>query len=68
MPFPVEKSFEKPFELPLGWTGQWNADAARIEMITQCGGIAFQRVGFFNDSEVGLLAVGNPDALARIFS
>ncbi|NHL70725.1 hypothetical protein [Burkholderia ambifaria] len=62
------KGIEKPFALSSGWTGQWNADAALIELIAQCGGIAFQRVGFFDDSEVGLLAVGNPDALAQILS
>ncbi|MGX5878875.1 hypothetical protein MJS38_34380, partial [Burkholderia gladioli] len=62
------KGVEKPFARPFGWTGQWNDDADLIEMIAQCGGIAFQRIGFFDDPEVGLLAVGNPDALARILS
>lgn len=64
----IPKGDEKKFVLSTGWTGQWNDDAAFIEMIAQSDGILLQRVGFFDDPEVGLMAVGNPNALAQILS
>lgn len=48
------------------WSGQWNEDSHLVEMIGDSNGIAFQRTGFFDDREVGLLALGSPTALEKI--
>ncbi|CAE6966513.1 hypothetical protein R69608_06907 [Paraburkholderia nemoris] len=64
----VVKPKSDPWEFPLsaGWAGKWNDDAQMIAAIAAIGGIAFQRFGFFDDPEVGLIAIGRPDLLERI--
>ncbi|MBB5410170.1 hypothetical protein HDG34_004123 [Paraburkholderia sp. HC6.4b] len=54
------------FPLSLGWSGQLNEDSRLVASIVDHGGIVFQRVGFFDDPQVGLVAVGSPPILARI--
>jgi len=49
-----------------GWTGQWNEDNGLVSDVTNRNGLLFQRVGFFDDPEVGVVAVGNPLTLKQI--
>lgn len=64
----VAKPKSNPWEFPLsaGWAGKWNDDGQMIAAIAAIGGIAFQRFGFFDDPQVGLIAIGSPDVLERI--
>ncbi|RDK03359.1 hypothetical protein [Paraburkholderia lacunae] len=64
----VAKPKGNPWEFPLsaGWSGKWNNDSQLIAAIAAIGGIAFQRFGFFDDPQVGLIGIGSPATLERI--
>lgn len=49
-----------------GWSGQLNKDFELIQSNVRNNGIIFQRVGYFDDPEVGLVALGKPDVVARL--
>jgi hypothetical protein len=61
--WPAEK---RDFPISSGWSGIWQEDSHLIELVAHSNGIVFQRTGFFDDPEVGLLAVGNPIMLGRL--
>ncbi|GAB2915473.1 hypothetical protein GCM10027093_62640 [Paraburkholderia jirisanensis] len=56
------------FPLSSGWSGIWNNDSQLIESIVASDGIVLQRIGFFDDPDVGLLALGSPTVLAKMVS
>jgi hypothetical protein len=49
-----------------GWSGRMNEDSELIQSNVKNDGIIFQRVGYFDDPEVGLVALGKPNVLARL--
>ncbi|MBN3804326.1 hypothetical protein GXB81_14885 [Paraburkholderia sp. Ac-20336] len=49
-----------------GWSGRLNEDSELIQLNVKNDGIIFQRVGYFDDPEVGLVALGKPNVLARL--
>jgi len=49
-----------------GWTGQWNEDNGLVSAVANRNGLLFQRVGFFDDPEVGVVAVSSPLTLKQI--
>ncbi|WP_109484166.1 hypothetical protein [Paraburkholderia sp. C35] len=49
-----------------GWLGQLNEDFELIQSNVKNDGIIFQRVGYFDDPEVGLVALGKPDVVERL--
>lgn len=57
---------EWQFPLSLGWTGDRNQDGRLITMVAGNGGIVFQRVGYFDDPQVGLVALASPSVLGRM--
>jgi hypothetical protein len=59
-------SSELQFPLSLGWTGDRNQDSCLIAMVADNSGVVFQRVGYFDDPEVGLVALASPSVLERI--
>jgi hypothetical protein len=62
----IPEGKETSFPLADGWTGQRNADGSLIEIIAERKGIVFQRTGFFDDPEAGLVAVGSRDVLGNV--
>ncbi|SAK98735.1 hypothetical protein AWB82_07236 [Caballeronia glebae] len=51
-----------------GWSGRLNTDFELIQSNVKNDGIIFQRVGYFDDPEVGLVALGKPDVVARLIA
>jgi hypothetical protein len=49
-----------------GWSGRLNKDIELIQPNVRKNGIVFQRVGYFDDPEVGLVALGKPNVMARL--
>ncbi|WGS49999.1 hypothetical protein LFL96_00340 [Paraburkholderia sp. D15] len=54
------------FPISLGWTGDRNRDSDLISTVAGNGGIVLQRVGYFDDPQVGLIALAIPAVLERI--
>ncbi|WP_246791932.1 hypothetical protein [Burkholderia perseverans] len=50
-----------------GWTGQWDGDGALIASLAKQDGFLLRRVGYFDDPDVGLVAVGNASTINRLF-
>jgi hypothetical protein len=51
-----------------GWSGRLNDDFELIQSNVKNDGIIFQRVGYFDDSEVGLVALGKPDVMVKLIT
>ncbi|SAL63987.1 hypothetical protein AWB74_03414 [Caballeronia arvi] len=49
-----------------GWSGRLNEDSKLIQSNVKNDGIIFQRTGYFDDPEVGLVALGKPNVVARL--
>ena len=62
----IPKGGETSFPLSTGWSGQWSEDSLLIKTISDLEGVVFQRTGFFDDPEAGLIAVGSPHVLGRV--
>jgi hypothetical protein len=62
----VPNGSDHNFPLSSGWLGLWNKDSHLIKSIAAADGIVMQRTGFFDDPEIGLLALGSPTVLAKI--
>jgi hypothetical protein len=54
------------FPLSTGWSGDLFRDQPLIESVIGRGGVILRRTGYFDDPEIGLLALGNPTVLAKI--
>jgi hypothetical protein len=57
---------EPDFPVSSGWSGTLNADSELIKANAKRDGIIFGRVGYFDDPEVGLVALGKPNVVARL--
>lgn len=51
-----------------GWSGQLGKDSNLIQSNVINGGVIFQRVGYFDDPEIGLVALGKPEVMARLIA
>jgi hypothetical protein len=49
-----------------GWSGALDEDIELIRTNIKNEGIIFQRVGYFDDPDVGFVALGKPDVIARL--
>ncbi|MGF6290121.1 hypothetical protein [Paraburkholderia sp. BR13444] len=62
----LPKHAELVFDILTGWSGDLNKDRSLIESVIGKRGIVFRRSGYFDDPEIGLLALGSPTVLRRL--
>lgn len=51
-----------------GWSGRLDDDFELIQSNVKNNGVIFQRVGYFDDPEVGLVALGKPNIVASLIT
>ncbi|MFT4063935.1 hypothetical protein [Paraburkholderia sp.] len=62
----LPKNTELSSGIVMGWSGDLNKDRSLIEFVISKRGVIFRRSGYFDDPEIGLLALGSPTVLQRL--
>jgi hypothetical protein len=62
----LPKSFDVMSLLNRGWLGELKGDLDFLDAISKRGGLAFKKVGAYDDGERGFLFVGLPDVMENL--
>ena len=54
--------------LGIGWSGRFAEDSSVIAYISKSGGLLLKRIGEFDDEDIGLAAIGQPELVKALLA